>query len=483
MTFLASMFRSPWLARGLFLTTLFIGLCGNAQLQCPTLTNPLNGDGDVPVNTEVSWNIVGGINGYSVSLGTSAGASDILNSRSAALVNFLVPLVGLPDNTEIFVTISLFLDDGTFITCPTESFTTVDVTIPPNCTSLITPFDNAQNVGLGENLTWNYAPTATGYKLAMGTSQNGSEILSEIDVGNVVTYRLPENLPASSEVYVRITPYNENGEALSCTEENFMTGDSSLDCELFLPEIDVPTTIGWCEDDTEIIISTEVVAEGFRWYRINGTSNEVLISEIKTVTISDIGEYRMEAYNNVSLFGDKVECISSKYFSVVYSHSAIVESIKVFRDQSAINLEIFVSGLGDYEYALDDLDGPYQDSAVFSSLSEGDHNVYVRDKNGCGITEYRFIQTITKDDFPNFFTPNYDGINDFWQVSPIHENIANLGSIQIFDRFGNFISQQSPESIGWDGNFNGKPLPSSTYWFKATSIAGKTIMGYFALKR
>ncbi len=113
---------------------LFFGLICSAQFECPRIEVPLNGATDVSVDTQVTWNKVGGINGYSVSLGTSPGASDILNSRSAALVNFLRPTAGLPDNTEIFVTISLFLEDGKFVTCPSESFTTVDITTPPECT-------------------------------------------------------------------------------------------------------------------------------------------------------------------------------------------------------------------------------------------------------------------------------------------------------------------------------------------------------------
>ncbi len=155
----------------MFLSSILFGMFCSAQVSCPVITLPSNGDIDVPVDTQVIWDLVSGIDGYSVSLGTTPGGSDIYNSRSAALVNSLVPIVGLPDNTEIFVTISLFLDDGfTFITCPSQSFRTVDVTTPPNCTFLNNPVPNSENVALGENIIWDYAPRATGYRLAIGTS-------------------------------------------------------------------------------------------------------------------------------------------------------------------------------------------------------------------------------------------------------------------------------------------------------------------------
>lgn len=313
---------------------LFSWLC-SAQFQCPRIENPLNGAIDVAVDTEVSWNTVGGIDGYSVSLGTSPGASDILNSRSAALVNFLSPTIGLPDNTEIFVTISLFLD-GSFVTCPSESFTTVDITTPPSCAKLSDPVANTPNVKLGQNITWIYAPTATGYRLTIGTTQGGSDILAETDLGNVLRYDPPDNLPTNSEIFVKLVPYNENGDTENCIEQRFMTGDSDIDCELFRPEIGLAETFGLCQADSEITISSDDADEGFRWYKVNDDGTESLISETRTITVSDIGQYRYEAYNDVSVFGDNTECASSAYFSVVPSEAATVEYIEVDSDASGI---------------------------------------------------------------------------------------------------------------------------------------------------
>lgn len=465
-----------------FCTMLFLCYCCSAQFQCPKIDNPLNGDTDVPVDTQVSWNVVGGIDGYSVSLGTTEGGSDILNSRSAALVNFLIPVVGLPDNTEIFVTISLFLDDGTFITCPSEKFTTVDVTTPPNCTTLTQPLPGAEDVNSGEELVWEYAPKATGYKLSIGLTEMGQELLAETDVGNVLSYRPVENLPLNTKIFVIVTPYNENGEAQSCSFQTFTTGASNIDCEQFRPEINMPEVIGLCKNSAEVVVSTDDLAQGFRWYKIEEGS-EVLLSEEAAVTISEIGNYRFEAYNSVSLFGDTAECANTQFFSVVDSEAATIEEVKSIRGRFGIDLEVIAKGIGSYEYALDDIEGPYGDSPIFTSVADGDHNIYVRDKNGCGISSYFFDQTVAKEDFPDFFTPNNDGINDYWQFAPMNGVTANLKIIFVFDRHGNLLSQLAPESIGWDGTFNGKAMPSSTYWYKATSVYDETIVGYFALKR
>lgn len=479
----ARVLGTPKLAKFLALTLLFFLFHSHAQFQCPTLTSPINGDTQVPVNTDVSWNVVGGINGYSVSLGTTEGASDILNSRSAALVNSLMPKVGLPENTKIFVTISLFLEDGTFVTCPSESFTTEDVTTPPNCTRLNNPLANAESAGLGQSLVWDYSATATGYRIIIGTTEGGEELVSETDVGNVLTYDTSENFPENTEIFVRIIPYNENGDGQSCLEEKFTTGDSNIDCEMFRPKNTIPKTFGLCGENSVITITSDDIAEGVRWYKTNDDGTEVLISEEKLITITNIGQYRLEVYNNISILGDNMECGNSEYFSVVYSEVAIVESITVTDDTIGVRLELLINGAGDYEFALDREAGPYQDSNIFSSVTKGNHLIYIRDKNGCGVLQYQFDQTVSLDDFPNFFSPNGDGINEYWQFSPLSDTYSNLDFIFIYDRYGMLLSQVNPMSLGWDGTFNGKMMPSSTYWFKAISKGGGGVQGYFSLIR
>uniref|UniRef100_UPI00261457E0 T9SS type B sorting domain-containing protein n=1 Tax=Flavobacterium sp. TaxID=239 RepID=UPI00261457E0 len=58
--------------------------------------------------------------------------------------------------------------------------------------------------------------------------------------------------------------------------------------------------------------------------------------------------------------------------------------------------------------------------------------------------------------------------------------------IYIFDRFGKLIKQISPISDGWDGTFNGQPLPSTDYWFSVDYIEQsktKQFKAHFSLKR
>lgn len=65
-----------------------------------------------------------------------------------------------------------------------------------------------------------------------------------------------------------------------------------------------------------------------------------------------------------------------------------------------------------------------------------------------------------------FFTPNGDGVNDFWRIKNI-ENITDV-EVYIYDRYGKFIALWYPNQLGWDGRLDGKPLPATDYWFLMT---------------
>jgi gliding motility-associated-like protein len=142
-------------------------------------------------------------------------------------------------------------------------------------------------------------------------------------------------------------------------------------------------------------------------------------------------------------------------------------------------ITVFVSGEGDYEFSLNNINGPYQDSNVFENVPPGLHTVYVRDKNDCGIVE----DIVSVIGFPKFLTPNGDGYHDTWQVYGLNHSSQIESIVYIFDRYGKLIKQLSPSGIGWDGTFNGQPLPSSDYWFHVKLQDGRTFKSHFTLKR
>jgi len=158
---------------------------------------------------------------------------------------------------------------------------------------------------------------------------------------------------------------------------------------------------------------------------------------------------------------------------------ADVEVSGAFTQNQTITVNV-TGGLGDYEYQLDN--GPFQDSNVFVNVSAGTHTITVRDKNNGGCDTVIIIKTAIN--YPPFFTPNGDGFNDEWNITGL-SNQPNA-KIYIFDRYGKLLKQISPTSQGWDGTFNGQPMPSTDYWFTVTfeeNNQTKEFKAHFSLKR
>jgi gliding motility-associated-like protein len=72
---------------------------------------------------------------------------------------------------------------------------------------------------------------------------------------------------------------------------------------------------------------------------------------------------------------------------------------------------------------------------------------------------------------PGAFTPNNDGINDYFMVFGAEE-VAEIESLQVFDRWGEKLYTRSNlppniESEGWDGTFGGKELNPGVFIYHA----------------
>ncbi|MBW2961993.1 T9SS type B sorting domain-containing protein [Mesonia aestuariivivens] len=123
-----------------------------------------------------------------------------------------------------------------------------------------------------------------------------------------------------------------------------------------------------------------------------------------------------------------------------------------------------ISGIGTYEFSINNKDWKVvnltQSTINFEVKGGGQFIITGRHTEGCGSS----FKTTTFIDYPKFFTPNEDGINDTWNIKGFQQNNSNA-KILIFDRFGKLLKSISPNANGWDGNYNGKAMPSNDYWF------------------
>lgn len=139
------------------------------------------------------------------------------------------------------------------------------------------------------------------------------------------------------------------------------------------------------------------------------------------------------------------------------------------------SITVHTTGFGNYEYSLDGSN--YQDSPYFNNLETGVYTVYIRDKNGCGLVSEKIVLL----NYPKFFTPNGDGINERWRLK--YSWFEPEALIYIYDRYGKLITSFTPLSPGWDGTFHGKSLPSTDYWFVVIRKDGEIHKGHFSMIR
>ncbi len=300
------------------------------------------------------------------------------------------------------------------------------------------------------------------YRVTYHLTENDAEVgLNEI-TGAFTNSSNPQT------VFVRVTNI-----PIGC----FNTTTATLVVNL-LPEPNLADSALLCVDESGDVLNaptldTELPATGFNYvWQFNGVqlpneNNPFLVANeagIYSVTITNVN----------------TRCENTDEIEVERSSPPITFSAQLVTPAFAQNnrIEVSVIGEGDYQFSIDD--SPFQVPAFFENVSPGNHIITIQDVNGCGsVTLNVFVI-----DYPRFFTPNGDGINDTWNI--IGGERLNIVNLFVFDKFGKLISQINSASQGWDGFFNGQQLPSTDYWFSIDFIENnisRRITGHFALKR
>jgi gliding motility-associated-like protein len=222
--------------------------------------------------------------------------------------------------------------------------------------------------------------------------------------------------------------------------------------------------------DEEVIICKNEVAvlsagAGFSAYEWNTDP----VQTTPAIIVSQPGIYTVTVTNSEG-------CTAVKTFTVVPSGPAENAVIEINDFAGAQNtISIIPQGPGDYEFSLNGT--TYQDNPVFTNMPAGEYIVYIRDKNGCNPV---FRDTIYVLDYPKFFTPNGDGINDIWRI-PYLDRYPDA-VVNVFDRYGKVVAGFKGSTNGWNGTLDGQRLPSTDYWFEAT-VGGRSVKGHFSMIR
>jgi gliding motility-associated-like protein len=298
-------------------------------------------------------------------------------------------------------------------------------------------------------------------KTELINNQNGLKI-KYFDVnGNPLPSPLPLSFkntePWSQKINVKVE--NElNNLCYSETSFNLIVNE--------LPKTNIEETYFLCNLEPFLTLNVSNSFNSYNWQYEDGT----IISDTFEANLVDAGNYNL----TIGQTKNGVYCENNYSFELIRSELPSISNID-YKELSDDNyIQVLASGDGDFEYSIDGIN--YQNSNTFNNILGGIYTVSVRDKLGCGEDS----ENVTIIDYPKYFTPNNDGLNDTWQIKGITD--YPNAKIFIYDRYGKLLKQINPNSIGWDGTFRGEKQMATDYWFTVKLDETNEFKGHFSLK-
>jgi len=163
---------------------------------------------------------------------------------------------------------------------------------------------------------------------------------------------------------------------------------------------------------------------------------------------------------------DNHSCMTPDTFYVDQPDEIIIKGTvtePTCRDNEDGTISIFVTGgIPDYNYIWSN----NEITETIYDLASGTYTVEVYDEHNCLKIDTFIVNPSIIDciDAPTAFTPDGDGINDTWVLDNIN-NYPNA-TVQIYNKWGNLLYETTNGNyIPWDGYYEGRRLPSATYYY------------------
>jgi gliding motility-associated-like protein len=214
-------------------------------------------------------------------------------------------------------------------------------------------------------------------------------------------------------------------------------------------------------------------------YTVEWYLNGLLVGTGQQYTALQDGTYTVIVIKNTPDIGN--DCNYNPTTVVIEKSSSAIASVTVsaaFVDIIDVIVNV-TGGFGAYEFQMDG--GAFQTSNVFNDVVSGIHTININDMKG-DCNSINLQAHIIK--YPNYFTPNGDGYHETWNIFDL--DFQPDATLYIYDRYGKFIKQLKTNGPGWDGNYNGNPLPSTDYWFQVFYELNGTyreFKSHFSMKR
>ncbi|MGB0888517.1 MAG: gliding motility-associated C-terminal domain-containing protein [Vicingaceae bacterium] len=187
-----------------------------------------------------------------------------------------------------------------------------------------------------------------------------------------------------------------------------------------------------------------------------------------TISVNSSGTYWVTATDNCTgiSFNDTVNVAIQNF-----SDPANLQKEAILCLDSLVLLDATYPG-GTYKWN----DGSI--SPYFSASTLGNYFVDVT-YQGC--VKRFFTEVISCENYiiPNVFTPNNDGLNDFFKIV---YNGNQKYQLNIYNRWGQSLFESNDKNHFWDGKTNSKKVPAGSYFY-IFSLGSETVKGSLSLFR
>jgi gliding motility-associated-like protein len=169
--------------------------------------------------------------------------------------------------------------------------------------------------------------------------------------------------------------------------------------------------------------------------------------------------------------------LTSKFNGIGYNDSSLVTSYALpviglgdtilLYSGSSINLHAG-GGFKEYTWSTGSQD------SIITVENQGNYWAKVKDFNCCINSDSVFVR-VFEYFIPNAFTPNGDGLNDYFRVVGLYKNIKF--KMYLYNRWGQLVFETDDIDKGWDGTSKGRYCdPDSYVWVVNVGFLGQDII-------
>lgn len=192
-------------------------------------------------------------------------------------------------------------------------------------------------------------------------------------------------------------------------------------------------------------------------YTLNSGASHVYQINFEDQSLQFVCELGFEAGGGASTF---------EFFA---SSPLSIENIQIENPDCGVeNGSIAISATGGSGIILYSLDGDiFQEDSRFDNVTGGVQHLHLSDETGCTIDTTVTINSIACPIYiPSAFSPNQDGINDVFRISPHPGFSGQIRQFRIYNRWGKLVYGMQdfyPSDFVWDGTHHNRVVEEGVY--------------------